>query len=597
MKRLVFSIAFLHFLPFSVSLAQTPRTLESGYLAQMEPLVGSVWDESVILHASLLLKPNDAFNAPNLKVAVEILVDTRGRVQGAAVVSPSGHEPFDQTAQDALSNLRLPPPPADLVSDDGFVHVFWTLSRTAPHSSAKNAQIRYVRFTPEKAIAAYLQGGMIQKAWKRLWETEQAGTLARPSLEAFLQHYLIRFHPPQTLPADRAQAFSSLVFWEHLPENLRLLYADTLVDEKSFAAWVNQLSGENPSLLCPLFETLETKMPARAQFVFEVLMERPSFPCGAGLARRAAGSSLASLKALARALEWRSSAAIPESDRKDWTARKGDDLLLALKMIRLSRRVEFFDSVSALYASQTEPAVQAEVVRVLGALGHEQSMARILSAMRHKSPVVRRAAVQAMADYDAPDRLKRVKAGIWELDGLAKKDPDADVRRAAAVAIVKLACLDLRNENNKNYFAMMLREKNPEILAAMVAVIPPDSELARKKLIAFLSHEDARVRLAAAARLRPLRQDPAVREAFRPWLASEDPNLRQQAFFAAPDIAELLRGIEKMPFAMRVRCAYEVALRDSRPLAELLSRAPVSDDPRDLFERLPYLFGMLANAR
>ena len=94
-----------------------------------------------------------------------------------------------------------------------------------------------------------------------------------------------------------------------------------------------------------------------------------------------------------------------------------------------------------------------------------------------------------------------------------------------------------------------------------------------------------------------LMPEPAVREAFRPWLASEDPNLRQQAFFAAPDIAELLRGIEKMPFAMRVRCAYEVALRDSRPLAELLSRAPVSDDPRNLFERLPYLFGMLANAR
>lgn len=597
MKRLVFSIFFLHFFPFSISLAQTPRSIENGYLAGMEPFVASVWDESVILHASLLLKPSDAFNASSLKVSVEIRVNLKGRVQDASVISPSGLESFDQTAVEALLDLRLPPPPEDLVSDDGYVHVFWTLARTAPFSSMKNAQVRYVRFTPEKAIARYLQDGMVQKAWKRLWETEQAGTLARASLEAFVQTYLLRFFSPQTLPADLSQSFSGFVEWEHFPDALRAAYSDLLVDPTRFAAWVSQLAEENPAKLCPLFLALENVAPKRAETVFAAMMEPANFPCAPELANRAAISSWAPLKALARAYSLRTAAGIAASDIQEWTEKKGADLGLGLEVIRLSRRAEFFDAVSAVYAAQTDPAIQAQAIRALGALGHAQSMAKVVGALRSKAPQVRRAAVQALMDYNAPDRVKRVKTAIWELDSLYKKDPEKDVRRLAGAAIVKLACLDLKNENNKNYFAMMLREKDPETLAAMVEGIDPDADLGRKKLLALLSHEDSRVRFAAARRLRRLEQDSAVRDAFKNFLTSDNLPLRAMAFFAAPDTSELLRDIGKLPPALRAQAAYEVVRRDPKPIMEMLLRDPVTDDPRRLLDRIPYLLGMFANAR
>lgn len=596
MKRLVFSIFFLHFFPF-FSVAQTPHDIENKYLSRMEPVVISVWDESVILHASLLLQPNDAFNAPGRKVAIEILIDSRGRVQSSNIISPSGLDAFDQTAMEAVLDLRLPPPPEDLVSDDGYVHVFWTFSRAAPFSSVKNAQIRYVRFTPEKAIERYLQEGMIQKAWKRLLETEQSGSFARASLEAFVKTFMLRFFAPHTLPANVEQAFLGLLDWERCPDALRAAYSEVIVDNQIFSNWVNRWAAEDPTKLCSVFAALEKTAPKRAEIVFAALLEPISFPCDLTEVNRAANSSWAPLQALAKVLTLRSASVINDVEIKELTQKTGAELLKSLDIIRLSRRSEFFDAVATLYASQTDPAVQAKVVRTLGALGHAQSMSKLLGALRSKVSPVRLAAVYAIMDYEAPDRIKRSKTAIWELDGLYKKDPEKEVRKMAGTAIVKLACLDLKNENNKNYFAMMLREKDPEILTSMVERISLDTELGRKKLLALLSHENAQVRFVSAQRLRKLPQDPAVREAFKSFWEAEDPRLHAMALFAAPGVSELLRDIEQKPYALRAQIAYEVAVRDAKRLVELLVRTPVTDDPRTLFDRIPYLLGLFANAR
>ncbi|MBU1243502.1 energy transducer TonB, partial [Myxococcota bacterium] len=248
------------------------------------------------MHASLLLKPTEAFNLPQLKVSVEIMLSTTGQVTNASVVASSGNDSFDHTALDAMLGMsRLPKPPTDLVSDDGLVHVFWTLSRTAPFSPVKNASVRYVRFTPENAIARYLQSGLLAPAWKRLMETEQAGSVSRSSLEAFIQHFLLRFYPPLTLPADALTPVQSMLQWESLPTSILVPYSKALADEIAFAALLRRLSSRGPEVLCALFESTLEYSEKRSLTVLQALLERPEAGCPKVITDKGGASTWASV--------------------------------------------------------------------------------------------------------------------------------------------------------------------------------------------------------------------------------------------------------------------------------------------------------------
>ena len=598
MIRFVFSILFVHFLQIPSGFAQSPKALENQFLSKMEPRVASVWDESVILHASLLLKPTDLFNSTQLKVSVEIMLDAAGRVTNASVVASSGNDSFDHTALDAVLGMTgLPKPSQDLVSDDGLVHVFWTLARSEPFSPVKNASVRYVRFTPENAIARYLQSGMLAPAWKRLMETEQGGSLSRSSLEAFLLHFLLRYYPPLTLPAEALGPLQSLLQWDKLPTSILISYSKSITDEKDFQKFVQLSGARGPEVLCALFESALEYSEKRSVILLQALLERPEAGCPKLITDKGGASTWPVVKTLAAAMGLREAAALADADKQAWIGKAaGADLIAAIRVMGYSRKVEFHDYLNTAFGKETDVEVLAELIRAIGALPHAQSGAKLVATLKNKNAKVRKAAISALAVFAGPDRDKQAKFGTWELHKLVKSDPEPEVRRLAAAAIVTLVTRDLKTENNKHYFGLVLSEKDPGIVEAMIGALPPEVDQAKKKLIAYLGNPSVEIKLAAARRLAPLRQDAEVEAALGGWINQSDERLRYFALGYAKTLGDLTLGFEKLPFLTRTECAWQIARRDGTQLVNNLQSA-ASGKPEDLFNGLPMLLGLLANAR
>ncbi len=597
MIRFFLSMFFMTLLQIPASGAQSARPAESQYLTRLQPRVASVWDESVILHASLLLKPADAFNATSLKVGVELMLDTQGKVSNASVVASSGNESFDQTALEAvLSITGLPSPPEELVSDDGLVHVFWTLQRAEPFSPLKNASVRYVRFTPENAIARYLQSGLVAPAWKRLLETEQGGSVSRASLEAFILNLMLRFLPPLTLPADAHGPVTSLLQWEPLPTSILVAYSRALGDDAAFSRLLTAAAAR-PDALCRLFEDALAYSERRAVLVLSALLERPELPCAATIVDKGGASNWASVKLMSAAATLRQSASLSDADRQTLTSRAtGADLILAIRAMGHSRRAEFYDFLTGLQAKETDLEVQVELMRAIGSLPHGPAMLKMITGLKHKQARVRRAAIAGLAAYQGPDREKHAKTGIWDLHKLVKSDPEPEVRRLAAAAIITLAARDLKNENNKHYFALVLRETDPGMVEAMVDALPPEVDQAKKKLVGFLGHASPEVKLAAARRLRALRNDPEVEAALKPWVNASDERLRYFALGYA-GVPELTLGFDKLTLLSRAESAFHIARRDGTWLIKAADPLVNSGKAADLLSALPLLLGLTANAR
>jgi TonB family protein len=597
MIRFFLSMFFMTLLQIPAARAQTARPAESQYLARIQPRVASVWDESVILHASLLLKPADAFNATSLKVGVELMLDTEGKVSNASVVASSGNEPFDHTALEAvLSITGLPRPPEELVSDDGLVHVFWTLQRAEPFSPLRNASVRYVRFTPENAIARYLQSGLVAPAWKRLLETEQGGSVSRSSLEAFILNLMLRFLPPTTLPADAQGPITSLLHWEALPAPVLVAYSRAIGDDAGFSRLLVHAAA-SPDALCRLFEDTLAYSERRAAQTLQALLERSELPCGSLIAEKGAASNWASVKLLSTAAALRQSATLSDADRQSLISRAtGADLVPAIRAMGLSRKVEFYDFLTGLQAKETDTEVSAELMGALGSLPHGPAMLKMIAGLKHKQARVRRAAIAGLAAYQGPDREKHAKTGIWDLHKLVKSDPEPEVRRLAAAAIITLAARDLKNENNKHYFALVLRETDAQVVEAMINVLPPAVDQAKKKLIGYLGHATPEVKLAAARRLRALRNDPEVEAALKPWVNASDERLRYFALGYA-GVPELTLGFEKLSMLSRTESAFHIARRDGTWLIKAADPLVNSGKPADLLNALPLLLGLTANAR
>ncbi len=599
MIRFVFSILFLVFLQIPSGFAQSPKALENQYLAQMEPKVVSVWDESVILHASLLLKPTDAFNSSQLKVSVEIMISNGGKVTNASVVASSGNDSYDHTALDAVLGLTgLPKPPEDLVSDDGQVHVFWTLSRSEPFSPVKNASVRYVRFTPENAIARYLQSGLLLPAWKRLMETEQGGSLSRSSLEAFTLNFLLRYYPPLTLPAEALAPLQSLLQWEHLPASILVPYSKSITDEKDFQKLVQQVGARSPETLCALFESALEYSEKRSVQVLQALLERPEAGCPKVITDKGGASTWSGVKMMSLAIGLRELPTLSDAEKQGWIARAtGVNLILAIRVMGYSRKVEFFDYLSAALTRETDAEVLSEVVRAIGFLPHAQSGPKLIAGLKHKAVKVKKAAILGLVAYNGPDRDKHAKIGTWDLHKLVKADPDPEVRRMAAAAIITLVTRDMKTENNKYYFGLVLREKDPGVVEAMIDALPPDVEQAKKKLIAYLSDPSVEIKVAAARRLSPVRTEPEVEAILRPWINNSDERLRFFGLGYSTAVAELTLGFDKLSFFARTECAWHIARRDGSLLINQLQSQIASGKPEDLFNGLPRLLGLFANAR
>ncbi len=594
----IFTILFMVFLHVPAGMAKTGKAVETRYIQQLEPHLARVWDESVILMAGLLLQPGEAFNQKGLKVSLEIQIGTTGRVSNASVVSSSGNEAFDDTALDAVLHLRdLPRPSDELLSDDGLVHVFWTLQRSEPFSTSKGASVRYVRFTPENAVIQNLRNGMIGPAWTRVLNTGSAGSYSKSVLVAFISEFLTRFYPPATMNPSARPFMQALLHVDAVPAEIRIPYLRTVVDENVFLGLVQRMAGKSPGSLCGIFENSLEYSEARTVHVMTMILERKESDCLARLTERGRASNWRSVKDLAEAAALRM-ADLDTETRDAWVARLGtSDVVSVMRIMGYSRKADFYDGINARIARESDPEIQAEAFRAMGFLPHAQVGTRLIAAMKNRNSLIKRAAIFAFQHYPSPHLDKILKVGIWELHSIVKKDTDAENRKLAAQALVSMAVRDLKNENNRHYFSLVFREKEPALLEAMIRVLPPENENARKRLIAFLSDSNPELRFAAAEQLYQLGPNPDVDPHFRGWINSSEERFRFFALRMAGSPQELITGYENLPMRSRFEVCLQMSRRDPPWLLNHLQDPMASGKPEEIFKVLPQLVGLLGNAR
>lgn len=142
--------------------------LGGGWLDQVHAKLHEKWADGFIEQARVYLPVTHPLNNPALAVTVEFAVGPEGDVRSVAVAQPSGNEDFDRSARDVVQALgAVPPPPVELLSDDGLVHVRWLFARDVRQDAVAGASIVKRTYPPEQAVTALLAAGRIEEAATR----------------------------------------------------------------------------------------------------------------------------------------------------------------------------------------------------------------------------------------------------------------------------------------------------------------------------------------------------------------------------------------------------------------------------------------------
>jgi cyclophilin family peptidyl-prolyl cis-trans isomerase/HEAT repeat protein len=230
-----------------------------------------------------------------------------------------------------------------------------------------------------------------------------------------------------------------------------------------------------------------------------------------------------------------------------------------------------------LRAKGLDPLLHLEVVSALGPTRAPGALDPLLNLVSHQTPAVRSAAFRSLRDLD-PQSFVLVLSGL---------DPDRDWSVRATIASL-LGTLD-RDATLPRLSAMLQdpdRRVVPSVLAALVKIKAPTIE---QTLLAFLKHEDAVVRSAAAAglgELKPAGGDRALVEAFRAASPDETYTARAAMLDAllkfGPDVARpVLRGaLTDKDWAVRVHAAALLAPIDpATDPAAAIRPAPTGQPP------------------
>ena len=215
---------------------------------------------------------------------------------------------------------------------------------------------------------------------------------------------------------------------------------------------------------------------------------------------------------------------------------QSDPALFALAIGLLSRLTgaEFYDTfVSAL--EHRQPVVRAAAIEAILRTGNKRAVSLVNTALNDTAPEVRRQAAAAAAELTSPRTL--------ELLGVLLKDADHSVRLQAAHTISKLTSTALREQISSR----LSIETDPEVLNAMVACLAtecPPSGVAQ--LLVFAANSESPLRMQSIRALRKLRC-PEAQGLFTEFLDDNDEGLRRQAveYLGARRVRPLLPRLEQ----------------------------------------------------
>lgn len=470
------------------------------FLSGIDPQIKKVWDRGVIVLADKLLKKNDKFNT-KLSVTVELMFNAQGTLTKINTVASSGYEPFDFTAIDAMKSIKnfKKPLPA-LISDDGYVHVFWTLNRQKPYSPMTTAEIRYVRWKPERAIKSYISSGLFSKAVEKLLSTKEGQHISKSASIAFISSYLEKkqsvFESASFIseisrylnyPAFDASALAS--YFSHMNTKERMIFLKKSSNE-GLCSSLRNLVSEND--LIPVITTLYLR----------------KYSCKDNGVLNKALSYCAKTSSFLKIIE------------KGFSGKtlSNSDLVLFEKFVLSDKReldypvsISGFNELVPLYArilrGKYTLSVKKPVISALSYTTAADSGKLLLEAIRRREVELKKTGIANLKNYRGNDARIIFRNASWEYDTLIKKTPDLKIKELAVRSIIEIAQDRLDNPNFKHYYNILLRNFNEHTLLSAVSGLNPENSESKKRLLLLLKNPNVKVRQLALKLLLPKSND------------------------------------------------------------------------------------------
>jgi TonB family protein len=499
-KQLTVFLATLGLMVGSAALAgDEPPVRGEGvalpYLEAIHAKVHRMWAETFLPMAESQLPKDHPVNAPSRAVELEVIITSEGKVALVKIAKASGSTDFDGSAVDVVKAAApFVVAPEELLSDDGKVHVLWTLARDDRRCSLARIDIKVDPL--RDAVPMLVAQGREKAAIARIQAADDKER--QPAFTKFARAWLDRNENDKELDLQVAEA-NALAGDPRGAHRLRQAVASS-----------GDASTATPQSIAQGLASL--KVPVCAVIKH-------------GFAKPALGDNKPAPSANADDDDAPPRPAVLEIDDKEFLDRIKADETRERVLQLLSEGTDGVCLSFAISVAKDRGAKPGDRALALWSLGHSDSpegKAAVRSLLADPNPTVRAAAIWAEA-RQGPSR-----SAVFRLIPFLR-DKSVAVRAAAAAALVRVGGEDVLPQ-----LFQVWREKDPSLFAALAGELADLSgEVSAQMLERLLRKDDRRIRLAAARAL-AARHDDAAGKALAELAKTSDAELK---FLAAGMLA------------------------------------------------------------
>src|SRR5262249_53731877 len=143
------------------------------------------WADGFLDQATQLLPRSHPVNDPRLATLIRLTVGRSGSIDNVAIAQSSGVHDFDEAAGQVVADASpLPPPPDEVRSDDGNVHLTWRFARDSRQEGVAGATLERREVDLGNAVPLLLSQGRVRNALERIAAAPPSGDGVRLARDA-----------------------------------------------------------------------------------------------------------------------------------------------------------------------------------------------------------------------------------------------------------------------------------------------------------------------------------------------------------------------------------------------------------------------------
>ena len=479
-----------------------PNVRGARYLTALANHIQPRWAQ-FLEDCRLRLGADHPLNIMSLTADVELVVDEHGAVT-PRVMQPSGNSDFDSAALEVVRELPHTPPPTELESDDGLVHVHWVFARDRRQAGPATAKVLAIELPLVATVQRMLERtNGLSRAAQRLASAPAANGERMPATElvmiAALREGLASSDGATREAALEAVAKTKLGVLA--PEVHRLIETDGQIEQRVKAIVASAALGD-PRVLPTLVHELDLELEDRPEVALAKISALVALDLRDDAARAIRGALAKPARKRGVATAINALAILPDPklapSLATWFANGDPEIRQAVCNALPNASPRTANALIARGLRDADASVRGTCVTAAGRTRVDRAITlRLVELARDRDEAVRMEAVAALPPAQRPraalqDRSPRVRAAAAagaSPDDLRTlfADKDPDVRAAAIAALGERAPPDLA--------LAAARDPASQVRRAAVAAITDDALLER-----LASDDDPDVATAALVR-------------------------------------------------------------------------------------------------